>query len=186
MGWTVPKFVEVYTEQQRAAIIWAVLDRRPRLTCPKAITAAGEGKLQSLPPFSMPVSSAQHYVRVEKEKRMAESFQGLAAQDPGVAASLAQRRLFSAWDRSMTQAEKLKGLQRIRSIEALAKARKAIVDVQPSKTHEPAPVEARIQASRPANINGMNGPEDRDYFQRLARLKGNEARQASANRRADT
>lgn len=64
-------FPRRYSDEQKAAIVWAVLDRDPRLSCPKAVAAAQAGEL-GLPAFTIPKTTAQSIMRDEKHRRLVD------------------------------------------------------------------------------------------------------------------
>lgn len=67
------RYAPIYSDRQRAAVIFYGLDAKPRVTCPKIVLAAAAGELADglgpLEPFTLPVSTARYIVRTEKEKR---------------------------------------------------------------------------------------------------------------------
>ena len=66
-----PGFQQKYTEEQRHAIVAAVVDGNQRVGA--AVKAAAEGRLAGLPAFDFNEHSARYYVSEERRKRRGQS-----------------------------------------------------------------------------------------------------------------
>lgn len=74
---------EKYSEDQRQAVMWACLDRSPRLTYRQCVAKAAAGELRSdVGPFEIPYNTVAAYVRDEKKKRLARALVELSEANP--------------------------------------------------------------------------------------------------------
>lgn len=74
---------EKYSEEQRQAVMWACLDRSPRLTYRQCVAAAKAGELRSdVGPFEIPYNTVAAYARDEKRKRLARALVELSEANP--------------------------------------------------------------------------------------------------------